>query len=352
MTQSTSSRNLPWCSRVLVASLLLVLPVGIVRAAPPASPEPAKLPSVQATSGDSSDHQELAEEDRASMQGAADAEGVMDLELVRKGGLEPFDPEAPVQLKYLPTSKESAEYLLEIQASMRVPGRQAAVPHRRLYTIKVDVVEGDGPETLDWEFRIVDARESQLQGGEDGTYKEVLVRNEEEIGAIVPLVTSILGAKTRAGGILTEDKALDWVRLELPVRPRKLGFGWRTLVPEEVGSRRELSDGIYLLHRMLRLPGGGEVAAIRGRFRSRGQEQATASFQTLGQDRVLFDVTRGRVLYREFRMEGSYLRKTKEGQATYQARIKGLLMEKSLLQGLDGQKRVDRLNAANAVFGG
>jgi hypothetical protein len=298
------------------------------------------------------DGQELDEGDRASLQGAATAEGVMDLEMVRKGGLEPFVPEGPVAMRYHTTPNGASEYLLEIQASMRIPGQKKAVPHRRLYTVRVDIVEGDRPDTLDWEFKILDARETQLSATKEGKLEEVLVPNSSEIGAIIPLVTDLLGGQDKKAGLLSDDRALEWLRLDLPVRARKLGFGWRVLLPEELGSRKEFSDGLYLLHRMVRLPGGGEVAAVRGRFRSRGMEQSTASFQTMGQDRVLFDVTHGRVLYREFRMEGSYVRNTKEGRKAFQARIKGLLMEKSLLQGLDGQQRIDRLNAANAVFGG
>lgn len=333
---------------LLLTSLLAGLP-GTPCQAQAVTPDSALREGPPAPDGDS---QNLSEEDRQALQGAATAEGAMDLELVKKGGLTPFVPEGPVSLAYRTTDQGPAEYLLEIQASMRIPGRKAAVPHRRIYTVRTDVVTGDDPGTLDWEFKILDARESRFQQDKDGKLTEVLVINEREKGAITPLITDLLGQQDKDAGLLTDDRALEWLRLVLPERPRKQGFGWRVLLPSELGSRREFSDGLYLLHRMARLPSGQEVAAVRGRFRSRGMEQSKAQFQRLGQDRVLFDVTRGRVLYREFRMEGSYLRKTEKGKQAFQARIKGLLMEKSLLEGLTDKQRIDRLNAANAVFGG
>jgi hypothetical protein len=294
---------------------------------------------------------ELSAKDRSFLVGAATKEGIMDLELVQKGGLEPFDPPGPVALRYLPTGKDSCEYLLEIQASVRVPGKKAAVPDRKIFTVRATIQES-GSDSLRWEFKILDARKTMMSKGEGGRLSEFLVPDEEMIGAIVPLVTDLQGRQDRNAGLLSDDRALEWLRILLPTRPRKVGFGWRTLLPQELGSRREKSDGLYLLHRLVRLPGGQEVAVLRGRFRSRGGDQGNSRFQKQGQDRVLFDLARGRVLYREFRMQGVSLRSGKKGRQTFQARIKGLLMEKSLLKGLKGQQKIDRLNAANAVFGG
>jgi hypothetical protein len=252
---------------------------------------------------------------------------------------------------------EPSEYLLEIQAMLAIPGRSDPVPHRRVYTIVADPLGEDDKGHLEWEYRIVDARQSNLVMQDKGM-REILVQDKEETGSLVPVVTDHRGMETAAASLSSASKVLEWLRLPLPTQPRKVGFGWRTLQPRRLGSQQEFHDAIYLLHRMVKV-GERPVAVIRGRFRSAGasqeghdKETRLARTQKIGQDRVLFDVAGGRVLYREFRLQGSYLKKSPQGTQAFQARIKGLLLEKGLLEGLDGTARIDRLNAASAVFGG
>lgn len=331
-------------------------------ATPPATrevPVPTATPAATAPGpGAGRGAEELDAEDLAGLNADAQSEDRMDLEVIRQGGFAPLAGQEAVALTYDVPRPEPAEYLLEIQAMLLVPGRKEPLPHRRIYTIMADQLGKDPEGRLEWEYRIVDARQSNVVMQDKGV-REVLVRDEEEIGSMVPLLTDARGVEVGDTSLSPASKVLEWLRLSLPAAPRKRGFGWRNRQPRRLGSEIEYYDGLYLLHRTVTLDGGRRLAVVRGRFRSSGIEQEGKDEETRfgrsqknGQDRVLFDLDGGRVLYREFRLQGAYLKKSPQGSQAFQARIKGLLLEKSLLEGLQGTQRIDRLNAASAVFGG
>lgn len=322
---------------------------------PPVSPlqSPERLESPESleheavSPGQKVDSEDLEEAERSSMKTVA-AQVLDDAELLSKGGFRLVSDDEPRTLAY-PAEPDEAEYVLEVQSQLKIPGAKAPVPHRRLLVVKASRTVG--PEgRLAWTFHVEAARESKVVS-EDGKPQLVLDSDEDLQGAVVPLDTDLQGVPSRTDQTVTQARYVDWLRLLLPSRPKRPGYGWRTLSPRSLGGRLEALGGIYLYHRRVELGEGREVAVIRGRFQGRGLQQGESQFMSLGQDRVLFDLDRGRVLYREFRMEGSYLRNTPQGPQPYQARIKGLVMERSLLEGLSAEDRKARLNAATALFG-
>lgn len=314
--------------------------------APPAEAAPSEEPE------DVSPGQEIASEDldeaeRAAMKSIA-AKVVDDAELLAKGGFRLRKSTEPVPLVY-PTGADEAEFILEVQSQIAMPGSKVPVPVRRLMVIQA-TRKPQAEGRLEWAYHVVQAKTSKLVT-EGGKTQLVLVDDESLAGAFVPLDTDTRGVPSRKDQTVTQSRYIEWLRMLLPSRPKRPGYGWRTLSPRSLGSRKEAVGGVYLLHRLVDLGGKRDVAVIRGRFQGRGAEMGESQFRSVGQDRVLFDLDRGQVLYREFRMEGSYLRNTPQGPQPYQARIKGLVMEKSLLEGLSVEDRKARLNAATALFG-
>lgn len=310
-----------------------------------ASEEPLEPEAI--TPGQEVASDDLDEEARSSMKNAA-ARVVDDSKMLAEGGFKVVGGDEAVDLAYPEIDGES-EYILEVQSQLKIPGSKVPVPHRRLLVVKSSRVKRpDG--RLGWTFHVKQARESKVVS-EGGQTKLVLVSDEDLEGAVIPLDTDLNGVPSRTDQTFTQARFIEWLRLLFPNRPKRPGYGWRTLSPRSLGSRREAMGGIYLFHRLVELGNSKRIAVIRGRFQGKGAQMGESKFMSMGQDRVLFDLDQGRVLYREFRMEGSYLRNTPQGPQPYQARIKGLVMERSLLEGLSVEGRTARLNAATALFG-
>lgn len=274
----------------------------------------------------------------------------LNADVAKAGGFTVPDTQHAMDLSYGSPVVGESEYSLEIQSMLRLPGAAAPVPHKRLLIVKgTRTLKGD---TVEFSYKVVKAMRSRLVK-KDGKLTEVMTRDPDAEGALSIAQTDKWGYPKDAA-TASKDRVLEWLRLRLPRSPKEPGDGWKTMVPFEVGSRKEASLGLYMVERRAtdQDHGGRDVAVIEGAFQAGGQETGETRFKTKGLDRVLFDVRKQKVLYREFRMEGVYLRNTPQGPKPYQARIKGLLMEKGLLEKHGGPARVSRLNAAHALFGG
>lgn len=292
--------------------------------------------------------EDLDENDQAMLEASARS-SVFDQVTVLKGGFEILEDKDQVRFEYDKARRDPEEYVVELQAKIRVPGAPAPMPHRRIYNFLVQRTSERPRREADFEYKVLSALESRLID-KDGEPTEVLVPEKESLGAIIPMRLSNKGEVVLGSGSPTLDRITDWMRLRLPKKDRGVGQGWRTSAPSEVGSQLRHTAAAYQVMRLVRLD-KSRIAVIQGIFREIGGELETSRFQSLGQDRLLFDLDAGRVIYREFRMEGQDVRRVGKADVPFQARIKGLVMEKSLFDDLDGRTKVDRLNACAALFG-
>ncbi len=277
-----------------------------------------------------------------------DLDDVSDLDLaaLAKAGFEIVDTEDPVKLTYAVAKPRRAEYVEEIQALIAVPGAARPVPHHRLYQIVCQPLPQETRGILRAEYTVVAARHSKLQS--EG--KMVLERVTDEEGLVIPVAFGPDGTEDATLGLPAQDRLLDWLRVNLPDHPVKVGRAWTASVPVDMGDRREVHQAVYLLRRLVR-SGGKTLAVISGRFQHKAVEKRGAQLASLGQERIVFDVTDGALLFREFRLEGLFASRGPGGKmARYQARLKGLVYEAGLFSKTQAS-RLERMQDVLGLFG-
>lgn len=240
--------------------------------------------------------------------------------------------------------RRTTEHLLEIQALLIKPGEEESpTRHQRLYQF-LSVPDGTTPSgALRDQVKI----QSALYSEPSKDPKVVLLPRTELQGLEILVAYHPSGVEDQEVGLPTQDRALDWLRLPLAERKVEVGKGWVANLPVDVGDRREVTSALYGLRRVVRFQ-GHDVAVLEGRFRSRMQERDDLRRGSLGQDRVLFDLDDGVVLYREFRTEAEMAARGSDAIHRVRARIKGIVFERALFAGT--KDRAGRLAAASDLF--